>query len=95
MNTSDRALCALFDHWAKSGSLADRATITRIHMALEDRRAAGGGSEDWRALLEGALRDLGFTIDWQGDAVSRITAPGGFGGEARGPCGSGPGMTLA
>jgi hypothetical protein len=93
MNTSDRAMCALFDHWAKSGKLADRATITRIHLAIEDRRGSGG-SDDWRALLTGAMRDLGFTIDWQGDAVSRISAQDGAGGDSVGTYASGRGLTL-
>jgi hypothetical protein len=90
MNASDRAMCALFDHWAKSGKLADRATITRIHLAIEDR-LVGGGTDDWRALLAEALGDLGLTIDWQGDAVNRITALD-IGGEAVGSRAPGTGM---
>lgn len=66
----NRAMNALDAYWAKQGT-PDPRVIAQIHAKLEEH--ASDCSDDWQALLDDALRDLGYGIEWRGKEVHALT----------------------
>jgi hypothetical protein len=66
----NRAMNALDAYWAKHGT-PDPRVIAQVHAKLEEH--ASGCSDDWQALLNNALRDLGYDVEWRGEDVHALT----------------------
>lgn len=70
IETVNQAMNALDAYWAKHGT-PDHRVIAQIRHALEEHSSAC--DDDWRALLDEAMHDLGYGIDWRSDTVHGIT----------------------
>ena len=66
IETINQAMNALDSYWAKHGT-PDHRVIAQIHGKLEEH--SSGCDDDWKALLDAAMGDLGYRIEWQGDGV--------------------------
>jgi hypothetical protein len=71
----NRAMNALDAYWAKHGT-PDPRVIAQVHAKLEEH--ASRCSDDWQTLLDDALQDLGYGIEWRGEEVLALAqAPAG------------------
>ncbi|GJE29908.1 hypothetical protein [Methylobacterium oxalidis] len=71
-----RAAAALDAYWLRVGLPPDEDTATRAHAAIRNRLPGGGYDQNWQALFEDAMADIGCSVDWDGQAVRSITVWG-------------------
>lgn len=70
IETVNQAMNALDAYWAKHGT-PDHRVITQIRGKLEDHSSSC--DDDWKALLDEAMRELGYGIEWHGEGVHTLT----------------------
>ena len=69
IETVNQAMNALDAYWSKHGT-PDPRVITQIHIKLE--KHSSSCDDDWKALLDEAMRDLGYSIEWEGEGIYTI-----------------------
>ena len=47
-------------------------TVARVRAAIEGRLAGGGCGSHWQSLLDDALADLDYSVDWAGQRIRSI-----------------------
>ena len=70
IETVNQAMNVLDAYWAKHGT-PDHRVIAQIRIKLEEHSSSC--DDDWKALLNAAMRDLGYDIEWQGEGVHKVT----------------------
>lgn len=73
IETVNQAMNALDAYWAKHGT-PDHRVIAQIRGKLEEHSSSC--DDDWKALLDDAMRDLGYEIEWDGEGIDAITRQG-------------------
>ena len=73
IETVNQAMNALDAYWAKHGT-PDPRVIAQIRMKLEEHSSSC--DDDWKALLDEAMGSLGYTIDWKGEGIHKVTQHG-------------------
>lgn len=68
--TLNQALNALNAYWAKHGT-PDHRVITQIRRKLEEHSSVW--DDDWKALLDEAMHELGYSIEWHDEGVHTLT----------------------
>jgi hypothetical protein len=70
---AERAVSALSDYWSEIGRAPAPNTVARVRAAIEDRLASGDYGSHWQSLLDDALADLDYSVDWAGQHLRSIT----------------------
>lgn len=73
IETINWAMSALDAYWAKHGT-PDHRVITQIRGKLEEHSSIC--DDDWKALLDKVMGDLGYGIEWQGEKVYTLSREG-------------------
>lgn len=74
IEAANQAMNALDAYWAKH-EMPDPQEIAQIYQRLEAH--AAGCEDDWTTLLDAAMSDLGYRIEWRGEDVLAIARSGG------------------
>ena len=72
-DTAERAISALEDYWSDIGRAWNPRTVARVRAAIEDRLADGSYGTHWQSLLDDALADLDYSVDWAGQRIRSLT----------------------
>ncbi|WP_238184508.1 hypothetical protein [Methylobacterium trifolii] len=70
IETANQAMNALDAYWVRHET-PEHQVIAQVHQTLQER--ATDYEDDWKALLDVAMKALNYRIDWQGQEVHRIT----------------------
>lgn len=70
IETVNQAMIVLDAYWAKHRT-PDHRVIAQIRTKLEKHSSVW--DDDWKALLDEAMHELGYSIEWHGEAVHTIT----------------------
>ena len=70
---AERAISALSAYWSDIGRVPAPNTVARVRAAIEDRLSGGGYGSHWQSLLDDALADLHYSVDWAGQHIRSIT----------------------
>lgn len=73
IETVNQAMNALDAYWAKHETPGHRV-IAQIRGKLKEHSSSC--DDDWKALLDEAMGDLGYGIEWQGERVYALTRQG-------------------
>jgi hypothetical protein len=73
VETAERALAVIQDYWAEIGQHPGAPLFARVRAAIEGRLADDGYGTHWQSLLDDALADLDYSVDWAGQRIRSIT----------------------